>query len=244
MHHIGKHLESEGRIKEAVEFYGKAKCFNQAIRLAKEHGMDNELMHLAIQGSKESMIDAARYVYKSPLSFPHSSLVSLRYYESNPKFADKAISLYFKGGNLSKALDLCFQSRQFALLRDIAQSIDAEKVDPKLLTKCAEFFMEHGQFDKAVRMLVSGKKAEEAIQLCVDRQVIITEELADDISNSFQDEGRKKKVDLKIADLCNSQKSYHLACKKYTQAGDRLKAMTALLRSGDTEKIVFYASKF
>jgi intraflagellar transport protein 140 len=37
------------------------------------------------------------------------------------------------------------------------------------------------------------------------------------------------------------QGMYHLACKKYTQAGDRLKAMKALIKSGDTDKIVFFA---
>jgi intraflagellar transport protein 140 len=39
------------------------------------------------------------------------------------------------------------------------------------------------------------------------------------------------------------QGMYHLACKKYTQAGDRLKAMKALIKSGDTDKIVFFAGK-
>ncbi|KAE8284332.1 Intraflagellar transport protein 140-like protein WD and tetratricopeptide repeats protein 2 [Larimichthys crocea] len=38
------------------------------------------------------------------------------------------------------------------------------------------------------------------------------------------------------------QGNYHLATKKYTQAGNKLKAMRALLKSGDTEKIVFFAN--
>ncbi|VEL22318.1 unnamed protein product [Protopolystoma xenopodis] len=45
-----------------------------------------------------------------------------------------------------------------------------------------------------------------------------------------------------LAELCMSQGHYHLACKKFTQAGNRLGAMKALLRSGDTEKIVFFAN--
>ena len=36
---------------------------------------------------------------------------------------------------------------------------------------------------------------------------------------------------------------WHLATKKFTQAGDRVRAMRALVRSGDTEKIVFFASE-
>merc|ERR1712186_132223 len=37
------------------------------------------------------------------------------------------------------------------------------------------------------------------------------------------------------------QGSFQIACKKYTQAGDKLKAMKSLLKSGDTEKIIFFA---
>merc|ERR1719399_2292919 len=45
----------------------------------------------------------------------------------------------------------------------------------------------------------------------------------------------------KLARLCKKQGSFQLACKKFTQAGDKLKAMKSLLKSGDTEKIIFFA---
>merc|ERR1719469_739388 len=45
----------------------------------------------------------------------------------------------------------------------------------------------------------------------------------------------------RMARLCKKQGMFQLACKKFTQAGDKLKAMKALLQSGDTEKIVFFA---
>merc|ERR1719399_1853328 len=44
-----------------------------------------------------------------------------------------------------------------------------------------------------------------------------------------------------MAKLCKNQGSFQLACKKFTQAGDKLKAMKSLLQSGDTEKIIFFA---
>ena len=44
-----------------------------------------------------------------------------------------------------------------------------------------------------------------------------------------------------IAKICKRQGSYHLATKKYTQAGLKIKAMKCLIKSGDTEKIVFFA---
>ena len=46
---------------------------------------------------------------------------------------------------------------------------------------------------------------------------------------------------LRIAKLCKKQGLFQLACKKYTQAGDKTKAMKTLLQSNDTEKIIFFA---
>jgi hypothetical protein len=54
-------------------------------------------------------------------------------------------------------------------------------------------------------------------------------------------EGRRAEQLLRLAQACKRQGHFHLACKKYTQAGDRLRAMKALVRSGDTEKVVFFA---
>ena len=45
-----------------------------------------------------------------------------------------------------------------------------------------------------------------------------------------------------LALCCEQRGNYQLAAKKYTQAGDKLKAMQALLKSGDTEKIIFFAN--
>jgi intraflagellar transport protein 140 len=33
-----------------------------------------------------------------------------------------------------------------------------ENTDPEMLTRCSQFFMEHGQYDRAVELAVLGKK--------------------------------------------------------------------------------------
>lgn len=95
-------------------------------------------------------------------------------------------------------------------------------------------------------MLVFGKAFNEALQLCVDNNVPLTEEMAEAMtlpkSNSQEDEEYRISLLKKIAKVAKAQESWYLACKKYTQAGDRVKAMKCLLRSGDTEKIVFFAN--
>ncbi|XP_012590465.1 PREDICTED: intraflagellar transport protein 140 homolog, partial [Condylura cristata] len=85
----------------------------------------------------------------------------------------------------------------------------------------------------------------EALQLCLDQNMTLTEEMAEKMtaSTGAQDLGAEARRELleRVADCLMRQGSYHLATKKYTQAGDKLKAMRALLKSGDTEKIVFFA---
>lgn len=46
-----------------------------------------------------------------------------------------------------------------------------------------------------------------------------------------------------LPQVCKRQGSFQLAAKKYTQAGNKSKAMKALLKGGDTEKIVFFAGE-
>ena len=152
---------------------------------------------------------------------------------------------------------------------------------------------------------VRGPQYQEALQLCLEQNLTITEEMAEKMTvpkdcKELSEEARRALLE-QIASCCMRQGSYHLATKKYTQAGDRLKvsvvsscsrpagrvsqaglrgrprgpcslklpcpeatpvalggrsvrvlgraqpgslsvqAMRALLKSGDTEKIVFFA---
>ena len=51
----------------------------------------------------------------------------------------------------------------------------------------------------------------------------------------------RKLIYERIGECCMAQGIYHLATKNFTQAGNRIQAMKALLKSGDTEKIIFFA---
>ncbi|KAG3258905.1 intraflagellar transport protein 140 homolog isoform X1 [Ictidomys tridecemlineatus] len=225
-YHLARQYESQEEVKQAVHFYTRAQAFNNAIRLCKENGLDDQLMNLALLSSPEDMIEAARY------------------YEEKGKQMDRAVMLYHKAGHFSKALELAFTTQQFAALQLIAEDLD-ENSDPALLARCSDFCIEHRQFEKAVELLLAAKKYHEALQLCLEQNMIITEEMAEKMtvskdSKDLSEESRRELLE-QIANCCMRQGNYHLATKKYTQAGSKLKAMRALLKSGDTEKIVFFA---
>ncbi|XP_040829503.1 intraflagellar transport protein 140 homolog [Ochotona curzoniae] len=225
-YHLARQYESQEEVRQAVHFYTRAQAFNNAIRLCKENGLDDQLMNLALLSSPEDMIEAARY------------------YEEKGEQMDRAVMLYHKAGHFSKALELAFATQQFAALQLIAEDLD-EKSDPALLARCSDFFMEHSQYEKAAELLLAAKKYHEALQLCLDQNMTITEEMAEKMtvpkdSKDLSEEARRELLE-QVANCCMRQGSYHLATKKYTQAGNKLKAMRALLKSGDTDRIVFFA---
>ncbi|XP_032929965.1 intraflagellar transport protein 140 homolog isoform X3 [Catharus ustulatus] len=225
-YHLARQYESQEDIKQAVHFYSRAQAFNNAIRLCKANNLDDQLMNLALLSSPEDMIEAACY------------------YEEKGDQMDRAVMLYHKAGHFSKALELAFATQQFGALQLIAEDLD-EKSDPALLARCSGFFIEHAQYEKAMELLLTARKYHEALQLCLEQNLTITEELAEKMtvskeSQDLSEESRRELLE-QIADCCMRQGNYHMATKKYTQAGNKLKAMRALLKSGDTEKIIFFA---
>jgi len=224
-YHLARHLEAEGRTKDAIHFFQMAGRISHALRLAQENGCDGDLMSLALASDPQNMSQAAKY------------------YEQRGQ-PSKAVVLYQKAGNQKRALELCFNARLFDALRKIADDLNADS-DPEILAKCAEFFMQHDKHEKAVHLLSMSGQFERAVDLCAEHEdVKITEEMAERMTpeKNSMDNTQRSEILKKIANLCKKQGSFQLACKKFTQAGDKLKAMKSLLKSGDTEKIIFFTS--
>ncbi|KAG5176880.1 putative intraflagellar transport protein 140 [Tribonema minus] len=229
-YHLARQHEGRGEWQEAVALYARSRCYNHAMRLAKSHGMDAELMSFAMQSRPSLMVDAAQY------------------FEDKGEL-DKAVQLYHKGGDVAHALEICFkagadgQTGMFELLRAITEELGqaSGSTNPQVLVQCAQFFLEHGQAEKAVSLYISSKQYRQALDLCATAKVKITEEMAESITPS-KDAVDRTQLLQELAQCCKRQGSYHLACKKYTQAGERLKAMKCLLKTGDTKSIIYYAS--
>ena len=83
-----------------------------------------------------------------------------------------------QSGEISKALELCFQHRQFEALHQIAEDL-GEDSSSQITKKVADYFMEHGQFDKAMEILVKSRKIREALDLCMAHNITLTEDLVE-----------------------------------------------------------------
>ena len=76
---------------EAINFYADAGCYNHSIRLTRAFNLDTELMRFALRAAPSLMIDCAVH------------------FEGKGEL-EKAVQLFYKGGDLPRALDLCFRA--------------------------------------------------------------------------------------------------------------------------------------
>jgi len=71
--------------------------------------------------------------------------------------------------------------------------------------------------------------------------------MAEGLTPPTEDDGNQNGEDRNeilrsLARACKKQGSFQLACKKFTQGGEREKAMKCLLKSGDTKALCYYAT--
>ncbi|EUB58340.1 Intraflagellar transport protein [Echinococcus granulosus] len=226
-YHLARQMEAKGDVDRAIQLYTRARAFSCAVRLAKEHNRNENLYSLAQLGSPDDMLDAARHL------------------EQRGNFVEKAVLLYHRAGHLNTAINLAFEKRQYGALVSITCDDLGSDCDPELIRKCSNFFLQNDQFVKAVEVLARGKQWLEAVKLCTDYDVALSEDLAEQLTpppDIDMSETERRDVLTRLGYACLSQGLCHLACKKLTQAGDRVSAMKALLRSGDTNKIIFFAN--
>ncbi|KAK5641268.1 hypothetical protein RI129_009815 [Pyrocoelia pectoralis] len=203
-YHMARHFETSNNIKESVEFFKKANAYSNAVRLCKENNMSEELWNIALVAGRQEKLECAKYFEEIG-------------------DAEKAIMCYHRAGMFHKALDLAFKFEQFDVLQQVAVSLDINS-DPALIKKCADFFVTNEQYDKAVDLLAVGKHYIDAINICLNHNVQLTEDLVEKLTPEKDevDQETKNKILESLAESLMIQGHYQLATKKFTQAGDRV----------------------
>lgn len=241
-YHLARHYENHAqRPLDAIKMYRRAQTVSNVVRLCRELLLTEELWQCA-----------------STMARGRDARAAAQYFEElEPPDAARAVELYWRVGDLHRAVDLAFASGQPAVLQVIAAELgergatgggEASEDDVRLVHRCAEFFVHNGQPERAVQLLARSQLFAEALRVCADANVRVTETMADELTPTAHDAAdageteRRKRALVQLGELLHAQGDYHTAAKKFTQAGDRRRAMRALLKSGDTEKIVFFAS--
>ena len=85
--------------------------------------------------------------------------------------------------------------------------------------------MENQQYARACHLLVLSKQYHRALEMCESYDIPVSEEMAEAMTPEKTERNADERAQLllRIAKCARNQGQYHLACKKYTQAGDKLK---------------------
>src|SRR5690606_33003639 len=130
-----------------------------------------------------------------------SCVRALRWFQERGRI-DNAVKLYHKAGDISTAAELAFAAQMFDALHEIVDELDA-KSDPALVARCGDFFMEHEQFDKSVSLYVIAGEYDKALDLALEKQVKITEDMAEKMTVKKSDDPiENKKRYVVVGDCC------------------------------------------
>lgn len=220
-------LEEMGNIKEAIQYYSKSQRFYHAVRLAQENHFDNDVFQIA-KGSnnKKVMLQCAEYFEKR-------------------NRLEQAVILFDKGGNTKRAMNIAIKNKMPDLMQSLSIN-DTENIkDPEDIEKSAQFFEDHHQYDKAVELKVSSGKIEEALDLAEKHNVPLTDKLVEKIIPERSKDQVREQIRMgliiRVGKLAQKNGNFQMACKLFTQAKQKVKAIQCLLQSNDTPKIIQYA---
>lgn len=210
-YHLARHYENIGKVQEAIQFYVRAQTYGNAVRICKDHDLPNDLWTVANSArSRDKAIAAA-------------------FFEEIGEYK-RAVELYHHSGMLHKAIEMAFASQQPETLQVIAAELDASS-DPELIGRCADFFIQSQQAQKAANLLATAKQYERSLEICREHNVPITENLADllsplkDDTERVLDTAERAKILTELGDILQIQGDYHTATKKFTQAGDKVSVL-------------------
>lgn len=220
--HLARQMEVQDEPKKATKLYCRADRQAHAVRIALDRGMEAEALSVALQGDASTMAEAASHF-------------------ENRGNSDMATDLHWRSGNKQRAIDICIMEGLPETLAKFAKEATAEEIGEKNLERAARFLIEHDQTGQGLFLLIKAGKKAEAFKQVAENGADLSEETANALIPG-EDDPQQSTTLHTLAKVAKDQGSYHLACKLYTKAGDRMKAIKSLIRSGDTERVIFYAS--
>ena len=221
---IGNYYEKNNSIKNAIDYYRISGRFNQAFRLAKEKGLDKEIYALGTQAPKNTQ-----------------NLIA-EYFEKKNKLKE-AIDLYLQGNNFRKGLNLCLATNQLDKVRELSRVLET-KQDKDALKSLAEYFTGQNDQEKTLELLIRIKDYGNAMKICENHKVRISQETANAMKEDLEkerDNKTKKDLTTRLAKLLMTQGDFEMAHDIYVKMGNLKKAMKCYIKMGDKNKVIEFA---
>ena len=212
-------VEEVGTLKrEVIDMFRRAKQFAPAMTFAMENAMIDDVLQLSYSAPKQTITRAAEW------------FTGLR----QPK---NAILMYSRAGQLARALQLCFDLKQYDALDEISDSLDTN-TNPRVLVQISHYLAESERWSKAAQCLAYAGKFDDVIELCNTHNIKLRESVIQQIAETKL----APEVAERFAVLCEQQSQFEIASKLYIKIKQYNKAIKALVRAGKTDKIIKMAN--
>jgi hypothetical protein len=141
---------------------------------------------------------------------------------------------------LSRALHLCLAVPVASLLATVLPLCPPDALPPDALSRCVDLVRSsdpaqaclllaaNGQFAAAAALLTPESLTAAAVDACTP-------------AKGAMPEHERKEVLLSVARACERGRQWVWACKRYTLAGDRARAVRCLCRDGDVGRVWYYS---
>lgn len=211
-------IDVEKMKHDVIELFRRSRQFAQAMDFALKYEMIDDILALSFSAPPPLVCRAAQW------------------FEEQHE-AKNAILLYSRSGRLNRALSLCFSMKQYDALDEISDSLNS-KTDPQVLIRCGRYFEESQRWSKAAQCLAFARQFDDVIELCNKHSIKLNANVIQELSDIQAD----PKVLKRFAELCEQQGAFQIAATLYVKLKDHLAAMKALIRSGNTSKVIKFAN--
>nr|CEL69508.1 TPA: tetratricopeptide repeat-containing protein [Neospora caninum Liverpool] len=253
---LAHELEKRGQVQEAVRLYTKAGRLRKALSLGQQEELDSDLMAAALNASHEDLVAAAASFYER------------REYEKAVALFRKAGQLdtalqVCLAANLRDSLRLLADEATPSNDPSVVEKCAAAFVDAGMIDRAIQLLAKTKRFDAALQLcenrhLVLSDSLVKALTPSKDDAIHCIPSTATDsrgdttgAGGSDTDDERDREtrtafearrgVLIRLGKLCLRQKLFHQACRSFTAAGEIVTAIDCLLKTGDTEKIIYFA---
>ncbi|XP_029654539.1 intraflagellar transport protein 140 homolog [Octopus sinensis] len=114
-----------------------------------------------------------------------------------------------------------------------------------MVSYCAEYFVNKGHIEKAITVLINSGQPCDALELCNTHKIVLTPQLSFKILSKLETQKRSSLHESTISSLalnCMNNGQYEVASRLYTLSGQTENALKALIRGGDTERVLRVAN--
>lgn len=210
-------VDCEKMKHDIIELFRRARQFAQALEFAVQYEMIDDILALSFSAPPAIVCKAAQW------------------FEAQ-KEAKNAILLYSRCGRMNRALALCFVAKQYDALDEISDTLNT-KTDSSVLLRCGNYFVESQRWSKAAQCFALAGQFDTVIQLCNEHNIKISSHILQELAETVAE----PQIIQRFAELCEQQGAFQIAASLYVKLKDMQAAIKALIRSGDTEKVIKFA---